>query len=110
MSETHTPEKSERDCILPLLKDSLQSFKGNHTHLFGNLYLVKTQAGLKQAIKDFSNARNWWRDTQPTFAELLLELNFQEIPDLKNFSYPFVLEIVPIYIGYHAHSVIIKSI
>lgn len=86
-------------------KDS--PFNKNCNHLFGNVFLVRSQAGLKQAIKQYANAD---KAEFPTFKDILESLRFQNTPDFSKMKFPILIEFIPMYFGYHGHEVYIKEL
>lgn len=86
-------------------KDSL--FNKNCNHLFGNMFLVRSQAGLKQAIKQYANAD---KNEFPSFKDVLEHLRFQGTPNFSTMKFPILIEFIPMYIGYHCHETYIKEL
>lgn len=100
--------------LVDYLKSDINSedypFKKNCNHLFGNVFLVRTQAGLKQAIISYSNAKDWLTEQKPSFKEIVDKLRFQNIPDFSTMKFPLLIEFIPIYIGYHGTEAYIKEL
>lgn len=101
-----------RNLLVQYLKDNGVNSKGspfnkNCNHLFGNVFLVRTQAGLKQAIKQYASAD---KTEFPTFKDVLEYLRFQNTPDFSTMKFPILIEFIPMYFGYHCHDVYIKEL
>ncbi len=77
-------------------KNCLKQLDGNHNHIFGNVYLVKTESGLKQSIKLFAGSES----KKLTFKETLNYLRLETV-DMSKVEYPLLIEFIPMYSGYH---------
>ena len=71
-----------------------KTYKENYNHVFGNVYVVRTSAGLKQAIKHFGKV-----DSEQTYKDVLKSLRIET--HLGNIKFPSVIEFQPFYFGYH---------
>jgi len=96
-----------KNLLLNHIKTIEHNFTDNSNNLFGNVYLVRTQAGLKKSIIDYTGDIDI---PNKTFEKILDYLEFDEIPDLKNIKYPLIIEFIPFYMGYHGTTTYMKEI
>lgn len=82
-------------------------FSKNCNHLFGNVFLVRTQAGLKNAVKRYAAVDE---TDLTTFKSIVEYLRFQNTLDFSNIKYPLIIEFVPIYLGFHGTEFFIKEL
>lgn len=92
------------------LKNDSLSFADNCNHLFGNMFFVRTQAGLKQAVIQYAAGFEYLKDDEHTFKQTVDSLRFNEVPNFELLKFPILIEFVPVYLGYHGTDTIIQEI
>lgn len=85
-------------------------FNENFYLLFGTVYIVKTQAGLKQAVKHYCSETINYETKNLSFQQLIEALKPQNKIDFNKIKFPLLIQFLPVYVGYHGTEIIIKEI